>query len=60
MITLFRRTYFQNFDNMHFSSKPQQRWAEDGKELTKVCHMIINDVGQKYNHKPRDTGKLAT
>jgi hypothetical protein len=45
---------------MHFSSKPQHCWVEDGKELKEVLPMIINDVGQKYNHKAPDTIKLDT
>jgi hypothetical protein len=25
-----------------------------------MWHMIINDVGQNYNHEPHDADKLAT
>ena len=37
----FKMEYIQNLDNNHFSSKPQHRWAEDGKELHELRHMII-------------------
>jgi hypothetical protein len=60
MIILFWRSCLQNLYNVHFSSKPQHRWVEDGKELKEVWLMIINDVGQKYNQKAPDTVKLDT
>ena len=52
--------YIQNLDKDHLSSKPQHRWAEDGKEHNELWQMIINDVSQKYNHKPHNTDKHAT
>ena len=51
--------HIQYLDNNHLSSKPQHRWAEDGKEPNELWQMIINDDSQKYNHEPRDTDKLA-
>ena len=46
---------------LHFSSKPQHRWAEGGKNLMKLMwHMIINDAGQNYNHEPHGTDNIAT
>ena len=38
MITLEDGRYIQN---SHLSPKPQHRWAEDGKELHEMRHMII-------------------
>jgi hypothetical protein len=60
MINLRWRTWLQNFITLHFSSKPEHRWAEGGKELNEMWHIIINDVGQNYNYKPHYTDKLAT
>jgi hypothetical protein len=60
MIIIFWRSCLQIFYNVYFSSKPQHRWVEDGKELKEVRPMIINDVGRKYNHNAPDTVEIDT
>jgi hypothetical protein len=60
MINLLWRTWLQNFITLSFSSKPQHRWEEGGKELHGMLHMIINDVGRSYKSEPDGTNKLVT
>lgn len=60
MITLFSWNIYHAPESkviasINFNSNPHHHWVEHAKELNEVWHMIINNAGQKYNHKTHAT-----